>query len=90
VLYLFREIDVRNIDIDRHRTYIIERILENGDDKVITWLARTYPKDAIIETVESSAIITGPTANLWALVFNIPQERIKCFQAQSMPKAGKY
>jgi hypothetical protein len=87
VSYLFQEIDEKNVDIRKNRGYVIERVLENGDDRSVIWCIKTFDKDTISEVIEKSSIITPPTASLWALMLDIGEEKIECLQNRSKQKA---
>jgi hypothetical protein len=75
---LFWEIDFDRLRVPGHERYIIERVLEYGDDQAIRWLCRTFEPDAIADVVRRSRKISPNTATLWALVLDIPREQIVC------------
>ena len=63
--------------------YVIERILEYGDDQSITWLRRNVTPKDIAEVVKSSRVISPNTAALWALILDISNEEITCLSILS-------
>ena len=75
---LFWEIDFDRLRVPGHERYIIERVLEYGDDQAIRWLCHTFEPDAIADVVRRSRKISRNTATLWALVLDIPKEQIVC------------
>jgi hypothetical protein len=87
VSYLFREIDEKNINVNIHKNYVIDRVLENGDDRSIAWCLATYDRETLSDAVMSSSFITPSTANLWSLVLDIPEGKIQCLRDISMRKA---
>ncbi len=77
--------DAAEINIKRHKRYIIERVLNFGDERDIKELRRLYSDDEIISTIKTSRNIKKKTANFWAIYFNIPQEEIRCLK-KSLPQ----
>ena len=73
----FWEIDFFQLRLPQRQTYVIERVLEYGDDRAIRWLKATFPPETIAGVVRRSRRISKNTANLWALVLDIPKEQIQ-------------
>ncbi len=65
---LFWDVDPKTIDPKRHAHYIIERILDFGDDKEIRWMWHYYPKQTIKKTLQTSRVIHNKTKSLWTLL----------------------
>ena len=76
---LFWETDLARIDLRRHRFYLIERLIEYGDDRAIHWLKKSCTAAQIAEVVRASRAISPNTASLWALILGIPRNEIECF-----------
>ncbi len=76
---LFWEVDFDRLRIPGHERYIIERILELGDDAAVRWAWHTFGPEAIAQTVRRSRAISPNTANLWAHILGIPRRSIRCF-----------
>ena len=74
------DVDLSSIDLKRHEKFVIERVLEFGDDKSITWLRKKFQTTSIADVVRSSRRISPNTANLWALVLGIPKKNIECLK----------
>jgi hypothetical protein len=62
---LFWDVDPKTIDPKKHAQYIIERILDFGQDKEVRWLWHFYPKQMISYTVKNSRVIFPQTKTLW-------------------------
>ena len=65
---LFWDVDPKTIDKKKHARYIIERILDFGDDKEVRWLWKNYSHKLIREAVEKSRVLHGPTRSLWKIL----------------------
>lgn len=76
---LFWDVDFDQLRIPGHERYIIERILELGDDVAVRWAWCTFGPEAITQTVRRSRAISPNTASLWALILGIPRRSIRCF-----------
>ncbi len=76
---LFWDVDFDPLRIPGHERYMIERILELGNDTAVRWAWRTFGPEAIAQTVRRSRAISPNTASLWALILRIPRKSIRCF-----------
>lgn len=65
---LFWDVDPKTIDPKRHARYIIERILELGNDKEVRWVWNFYPRYVVRDVVEKSRAISPQTKSLWKLL----------------------
>ena len=61
----FWDTDFKNIDPEKHKTYVIERILEYGDEKSASWLTRRYAKKDIKRVLEKSRKISPKSRQFW-------------------------
>jgi len=64
----FWDTDPTKIDAKKHKQYILERLLEIGDNKAANWLQKTFSKEDIIETIRKSRKISPKSANFWSLI----------------------
>ncbi|MDP4011613.1 MAG: hypothetical protein Q8P72_05315 [Candidatus Roizmanbacteria bacterium] len=67
---LFWDTDPKHIDIQKNASYIIERMLNFGDEKDIAWMWKTYDKNSIKRVFNQSRSLLSSTKNLWAHIFN--------------------
>lgn len=65
---LFWDVNPKNIDPQRHARYIIERILDFGNDKEVRWMVRYYERKLIKDVVERSRVLHTQTRSLWQLL----------------------
>ena len=85
----FWEVDFERLDLAQRKTYILERILEYGDDQAIRWLLGNCNEDEIGDVVRASRALSANTGHLWALVLKIPLEEITCISKPSPIALGK-
>ncbi len=71
------------IDDDRHAFFIIERLLEVGNDEAILWVFGRYPDEQIIEVIKNSRSLSRKTANFWTNYFRLDKGEVHCLQTSS-------
>ena len=74
----FWDVDFARLRLPERQTYVIERVLEYGGDQAIRWLKETFPPETLADVVRRSRRLSPNTANLWALVLDIPRDQIQC------------
>ena len=65
---LFWDVNPKEVDLNKHAQYIIERILEFGRDEEVRWMKRNYSQQAIKEVTEKSRVLHPKTKSLWRLI----------------------
>jgi hypothetical protein len=78
IKHLLWDVDPGTIDPQKHKKFIIERVLKFGTPKEVRWLLATYTEAEIIQVVKTSRNLDRKTANFWAVHFGIPSEEILC------------
>ena len=63
----FWDVSPAKLDPQAHKKYIIERILDMGDDPAVSWLRRTYSKADILQVIEKSRRLSAKSKNFWKL-----------------------
>ena len=71
--WLFPEYNFEEMDLDRHRGVIIERILERGSWEQVRWLFSTYGEADVAEWVRQHGfrLLTSRSFALWKLTLNV-------------------
>ncbi len=65
---LFWDSSVDKIDINAHKKYIIERILEYGDTEPIIWMFDTYPLKEVKKVLKESRALSKKSSDFWRVV----------------------
>ena len=65
---LFWDADPEIIDQQKNSKYIIERVLDFGNDEEIRWLWKTYPRSLIEGVVKRSRVLREKSKSLWNLL----------------------
>lgn len=65
---LFWDTDPKKLDIQKHAKYIIERIMDFGNDDDVRWMKKQYPKSLLAEVVNNSRVLLSNSKTLWTLL----------------------
>lgn len=65
---LFWDTKPSKIDTKKNAQYIIERVLDLGNDKEVRWLYHFYNKALLKKVVAKSRSLMPETKNLWTLL----------------------
>ena len=64
---LFWDTDPSKIDTEKHAQYIVEKILDFGNDEEVKWLWNFYDKPFLVNVVQKSRSLRTETKKLWEL-----------------------
>jgi hypothetical protein len=78
----FWDVDIKKLDIEKHATFILERILEFGDEKAVRWLFKHFTNDKITDAIRTSRNISLKSANFWSNFFNLDKSEVLCLSKQ--------
>jgi len=73
---LFWDTDANTVDFVSHAPYVIERVLEHGNDAQAAWLFSRYSREAIRRVVETSRQLSPRSENYWRIKFDLPSKRL--------------
>lgn len=65
---LFWDVDPKTIHPKRHARYIIERILDFGNDREVRWMWHYYDHALIRDITKTSRVIHPQSRSLWTLL----------------------
>lgn len=68
---LFWDVNPKTIDFKRHARYIIERILDFGNDDEVRWMWHYYSHDLLKDVVKNSRVLHLKSRAFWALMLKI-------------------
>lgn len=67
---LFWDVDPKTIDPEKNAVYIIERILDFGDDNEVRWMWNYYDHVLIRRVVDTSRGLFPATRSFWTLMLS--------------------
>ncbi len=82
----FWDVDFPKLQKKIHAQFIIERILEYGDEKAVKWLFQHFTRSEIRRTLTKRRDISPLSANYWSLILKVSKNQISCLQKQSQKK----
>ncbi|HLD69462.1 MAG TPA: hypothetical protein VJA17_01740 [Candidatus Omnitrophota bacterium] len=62
---LFWDVDPKTIDLKKHARYIIERVVDFGNDREVQWMWEKYPLALIHKVVKTSRSLNPVSRPLW-------------------------
>ncbi|MGD0977051.1 MAG: hypothetical protein ABR875_02045 [Minisyncoccia bacterium] len=85
----FWDVDFNGLDANTHSLFIVERILEYGDETATSWMLDNFSKEQIKQTLLERKGFSKKSANYWSLILNIPKDKISCLNRsyQQMQKS---
>jgi len=85
----FWDTDIHDLDKRKNQIFIVERILEYGDIQAAQWMDQNFSQDLIKKTIMGRRGISPRSANYWALIYNVPRNKVLCLNKQSQKKLAK-
>ena len=83
---LFWDVDFSKLDVKKYPDFIIGRILEYGDKTAVKWMFDNFKTNQIKQTLLTKRGISYKSANYWALILDIPKDKILCLKKQFQNK----
>ncbi len=85
-IYLFWDTDIKNLDAQKHKQAIIERVLERGSWGNIKEIIAYYGNADVVEAAKKSRWFSDKTMHFISGYFDIPLEQLRCYiQKRSNP-----
>ncbi|MBI4067589.1 hypothetical protein HY407_04345 [Candidatus Gottesmanbacteria bacterium] len=86
----FWDIDVTTLDTSKNSLFIINRLLDKGDDAAIRWIRDQYPNNLIKKALTSLRGFSPKIANFWGLFLGIPKDKILCLQTPYLKRRSMH
>lgn len=67
---LFWDTDPKKLDTKKNAKYIIERIMDFGNEDDVRWMRRYYSKSLLAQVVRESRVLGSSSRTLWTLLTN--------------------
>ncbi len=65
---LFWDADLKTIDPKKHARYIIERVLDFGDEGDARWMVHHYSHGLIKDVLRRSRVVSDQSKVLWSMI----------------------
>src|SRR6187402_2865596 len=77
--YLFWDVNISNLSLDQHASYIIDRVMSLGTIHDFRLLIAYYGKQKIGEVLQDMRYLDEKVLYFCSLYFNIPLSDFRCF-----------
>ena len=84
----FWDVNLEDLNLKRHSRFIIERILEYGDQEAVKWMQENYEPQKIKKVLKNSQKLSKKSANYWALVYDLDEDKVLRSKTPSPKKPG--
>ena len=82
----FWDVDFSKLDKKNYSQFIIERILEYGDERAIKWMRENFKLNQIKNVLQQSKNLSRKSANFWRFIFNLNKNKILCLRKSFQEK----
>src|SRR3990167_3273119 len=76
----FWDIDMRNLNPQDKPLFVIQRLLDKGDNDGVSWVLDNFDKDTIKKAFRTLRDFNPKVGYFWKLFLNIPEREILCLQ----------
>ena len=76
---LFWDIDPATLDFDRHRRYVVGRVLEHGTFEDWMTLCRYYTLSSIVEIARTLRSLDSKAVAFLSVVGHVPRKSFRCY-----------
>ena len=73
---LFWDTNLEAFDPTSYPVYTIERVLEHGDERAVSWLLGLFTTEQIHDVLRTDPHLSPRSANFWALFFKLPSHEV--------------
>jgi hypothetical protein len=83
---IFWDTDVENLKMGKHDLYIVERVLDYGQQSDWELLRKLYSKEEIIKYATQSRDLKPKTITYLSAIYNIPLNQFRCYTERQSQK----
>ena len=76
----FWDVDVNKLDLSKKVNFVVQRLLDKGDENSVRWVRENYSEDTIKKTFVKMRDFNPRIGNFWRLFLSIPQKEVLCLQ----------
>lgn len=88
---LFWDVNVNEVDLDKHRASVIERIAMRGRLEEFQAMVEFYGREAVKNTLVNARYLDKKTLSYCSLIFDVPITEFRCYKlAQLNPEHWSY
>jgi len=82
----FWDVDFSKLNKEIYASFVIERILEEGDEKAVKWMRDNFDLNQIKNVLYNSKNLSPKSANYWQFIFDLKRDKILCLRKSFQKK----
>lgn len=82
----FWDVNFSELSKENYSSFIIERILEYGDERAVKWMKKNFNISEIKNVICKSKNLSQKSANFWQFIFNLKRDKILCLKKSFQKK----
>jgi hypothetical protein len=83
--HLFWDVDISTIDLEKHKEYVVHRVLEYGLMKDFILLNKIFSLEQIKDITIKLRNLDDRTLNFIAIITKTPLEKFRCYTTKQSP-----
>ncbi len=83
---LFWDVNITNLDPDKHKHLIIERVLSYGNIEELKFILTHYKTSTIKEEIKKIGYLDPKTYNFVITYFNLSKDQLRCYTKRQSVK----
>jgi len=76
----FWDVNVKKLNPQEKPYFVINRLLDKGDDEAVRWVTAHFSQGTIQETFKKIRDFRAKIGYFWALYLHIPEKDVLCIQ----------
>jgi len=80
---LFWDVEAEGIDFDKHRRWVVQRVVELGQIEDWRAICELYTFDGVVESAQQARTLEPKAFAFLCLMSGKPEESFRCFTTQS-------
>jgi hypothetical protein len=70
----FWDVDFQQLSAGKASFFIINRLLEHGDERAMKFLLKNYSRKELVDVVKNSRLLSNRSRGLWKIIFDMEKE----------------
>lgn len=76
----FWDVDTARLNPSKKPYFVVQRLLNKGNDEAVRWLFKTFPVETIKKTFSIMRDFDAKTGVFWANFLQLPKADVACLQ----------
>lgn len=76
----FWDVDAKKINPKDRPLFVIQRLLDKGDEKGVSWVLANFDRKQIKKAFKTLRDFDPKVGNFWKLFLHIPEREVACLQ----------